>query len=44
MEIGNYLLETRQCAKMMKIKKIEKNAVLAITSEIIEQHKLKRIM
>ena len=27
MEIGNYLLETRQCAKMMEIRKIERNYV-----------------
>jgi hypothetical protein len=42
MEIGNYLLETRQCAKMMEIRKIEKNSVLAIATLIIQEHKLKR--
>jgi hypothetical protein len=42
MEIGNYLLETRQCAKMMEIRKIERNSVLAIASVIIQEHKLKR--
>ena len=42
MEIGNYLLETRQCAKMMEIRKIERNSVLAIASVIIQEHNLKR--
>ena len=42
MEIGNYLLETRQCAKMMEIRKIERNSVLAIATLIIQEHKLKR--
>jgi hypothetical protein len=42
LEIGNYLLESRQCAKMMEIRKIEKNSVLAIATLIIQEHKLKR--
>ena len=36
MEIGNYLLETRQCAKMMEIRKIEKYSVLAIATLIFK--------
>jgi hypothetical protein len=43
MEIGNYLFETRQCAIMMEIQKIEKNATLAVAYEIIEQIKSRKI-
>lgn len=43
MEIGNYLFETRQCAMMMEIQKIEKNAILALAYEIIEQFKVRKI-
>jgi aerobic-type carbon monoxide dehydrogenase small subunit (CoxS/CutS family) len=37
MEIGNYLFETNQCAIMMDIQKIEKDAILAVAYEIIDQ-------
>jgi hypothetical protein len=43
MEIGNYLFETKQCAIMMEILKIEKNATLAVAYEIIEQFNLRKI-
>ncbi len=43
MEIGNYLFETRQCAIMMEIQKIEKDATLAVAYEIIEQFKSRKI-
>ena len=43
MEIGNYLFETKQCAIMMEIHKIEKNATLAVAYEIIEQFKVRKI-
>lgn len=43
MEIGNYLFKTRQCAMMMEIQKIEKNATLAVAYEIIEQFKVRKV-
>jgi hypothetical protein len=43
MEIRNYLFETNQCAIMMEIQKIEKNAILAVAYEIIEQFKSRKI-
>ncbi len=43
MEIVNYLFETKQCAIMMEIQKIEKNASLALAYEIIEQFKLRKM-
>ena len=43
MEIGNYLFETRQGTIMMEIQKIEKNAILAVAYEIIEQFNLRKI-
>ncbi len=43
MEIRNYLFETNQCAIMMEIQKIEKNAILAVAYEIIEQFKVRKI-
>ena len=43
MEIVNYLFETKQCAIMMEIEKIEKDATLAVAYEIIEQFKSRKI-
>lgn len=43
MEIGNYLFETRQCAIMMEIQKIEKNASFALAYEIIMQFKSRKV-
>jgi hypothetical protein len=43
MEIVNYLFETKQCAIMMEIQKIEKDAILAVAYEIIEQLKSRKI-
>jgi hypothetical protein len=43
MEIGNYLFETRQCAMMMEIQKLEKNATARVAYEIIEQFKVRKI-
>jgi hypothetical protein len=43
MEIVNYLFETKQCAIMMEIEKIEKDAILAVAYEIIEQFKSRKI-
>jgi hypothetical protein len=43
MEIVNYLFETKQCAIMMEIQKIEKGAILAVAYEIIEQIKSRGI-
>jgi hypothetical protein len=41
-EIGNYLFETRQCAIMMEIQKIEKNATLAVAYEFFQQFKSRK--
>ena len=43
MEIVNYLFEMKQCAIMMEIQKIEKDAILAVAHEIIEQFKPRKI-
>jgi aerobic-type carbon monoxide dehydrogenase small subunit (CoxS/CutS family) len=43
MEIVNYLFEAKQCAIMMEIQKIEKDAILAVAYEIIEQLKSRKI-
>jgi hypothetical protein len=43
MEIGNYLFETSQCALMMEIQRIEKDAILTVAYEIIEQIKSRKV-
>jgi hypothetical protein len=43
MEIVNYLFEMKQCSMMMEIQKIEKDAILAVAHEIIEQFKPRKI-
>ena len=43
MEIVNYLFEMKQCTMMMEIQKIEKDAILAVAHEIIEQFKSRKI-
>jgi hypothetical protein len=43
MEIVNYLFEMKQCTIKMEIQKIEKDAILAVAHEIIEQFKSRKI-